>query len=138
MATAKRLGRDHGPFLLILMLIYLFTSEVNQTLAFNSPSAFVQNVIYSNRIAIFSKSYCPYSIRAKHMFSELHEKPFVVELDLRDDGAEIQNVLLDLVGKRTVPQVFINGKHIGGSDDTRAALHNGELQKLLDVEMMKY
>ncbi|MCL7050318.1 hypothetical protein MKW94_019120 [Papaver nudicaule] len=138
MATVMRLGRDRvfsSSLLLILLLVFLLTS---QTLAFSSPSAFVQNVIYSNRIAIFSKSYCPYSIRAKRVFSELHEKPFVVELDLRDDGAEIQNVLLDLVGKRTVPQVFINGKHIGGSDDTGAALHNGELQKLLDVKIMKY
>lgn len=33
-----------------------------------------------------------------------------------DDGSEIQDILLDLVGKRTVPQVFVNGEHIGGSD----------------------
>ncbi|KAK1304877.1 Monothiol glutaredoxin-S6 [Acorus calamus] len=48
------------------------------------------------------------------------------------DGPEIQDVLLDLVGRRTVPQVFINGKHIGGSDDTVAARANGQLQKLLE------
>lgn len=39
-----------------------------------------------------------------------------MELDLREDGSQIQNVLLDLVGRRTVPQIFVNGKHIGGSD----------------------
>ncbi|KAL8473807.1 hypothetical protein ACS0TY_029922 [Phlomoides rotata] len=89
-----------------------------KTLASNSPSAFVENVIYSNKIAIFSKSYCPYSLRAKRIFSELEEVPFVVELDLRDDGYRIQDVLVELVGKRTVPQVFVNGKHIGGSDGT--------------------
>lgn len=33
-----------------------------------------------------------------------------------DDGGRIQEVLLDLVGRSTVPQVFVNGKHIGGSD----------------------
>lgn len=33
-----------------------------------------------------------------------------------DDGTQIQNVLLDLVGRSTVPQIFVNGKHIGGSD----------------------
>jgi glutaredoxin-related protein len=33
-----------------------------------------------------------------------------------DDGYEIQSVLLDLIGRRTVPQVFVYGKHIGGSD----------------------
>ncbi|KAI6671450.1 hypothetical protein NL676_006335 [Syzygium grande] len=99
--------------------------------ASTSSSAFVQNVIYSNKIAIFSKSYCPYCLRAKRIFSELHEQPYVVELDLRDDGGRIQNVLLDLTGRRTVPQVFVNGKHIGGSDDLSAAVMSGQLQKLL-------
>jgi glutaredoxin len=33
-----------------------------------------------------------------------------------DDGYAIQNVLVDLVGRHTVPQVFINGQHIGGCD----------------------
>ncbi|KAG0462173.1 hypothetical protein HPP92_020649 [Vanilla planifolia] len=72
-----------------------------------------------------------YSLRAKQVFGELKEKPFVVELDLRDDGREIQDVLLDLVGRHTVPQVFVNGQHIGGSDDTIEALSNGRLHKLL-------
>ncbi|WVZ10680.1 hypothetical protein V8G54_015210 [Vigna mungo] len=84
--------------------------------ASNSVSAFVQNAIYSNRITVFSKSYCPYCLRAKRILAQLNEKPFVVELDLRDDGYEIQSVILDLIGRRTVPQVFVNGKHIGGSD----------------------
>lgn len=33
-----------------------------------------------------------------------------------DDGHHIQNHLIELVGRRTVPQVFVNGKYIGGSD----------------------
>ncbi|KAH6765385.1 Glutaredoxin family protein [Perilla frutescens var. hirtella] len=103
-----------------------------RALASNSPSAFVENVIYSNKIAIFSKSYCPYSLRAKRIFSELEEQPHVVELDLRDDGYKIQDVLLEMVGRRTVPQVFVNGKHIGGSDDLQAAVKSGELQNLLN------
>ncbi|KAI3729930.1 hypothetical protein L6452_18603 [Arctium lappa] len=57
-----------------------------------------------------------YCRRAKHIFSELQEQPYVVELDLRDDRYQIHNVLLDLVGHRTVPQIFVNGKHIGGVD----------------------
>ncbi|XP_057766159.1 glutaredoxin-C3-like isoform X2 [Salvia miltiorrhiza] len=102
-----------------------------KTLASNSPSAFVESVIYSNKIAIFSKSYCPYSLRAKRVFTELEEQPYVVELDLRDDGYKIQDVLLELVGRRTVPQVFVNGKHIGGSDDLQASVESGQLQNLL-------
>nr|ACL54023.1 unknown [Zea mays] len=70
-------------------------------------------------------------MRAKHIFRDLKEDPYVVELDTRVDGRDIQSVLLDLVGRRTVPQVFVNGQHIGGSDDTVNALSNGQLQKLL-------
>ncbi|XP_062219789.1 monothiol glutaredoxin-S6-like [Phragmites australis] len=110
--------------------LLLFTA-VELAAATRSPSAFVQNAIYSNRITIFSKTYCPYSMRAKRIFRDLKEDPYIVELDLRGDGREIQSVLLDLVGRHTVPQVFVNGQHVGGSDDTANALSNGQLQKLL-------
>ncbi|KAK0603013.1 hypothetical protein LWI29_000484 [Acer saccharum] len=113
----------------LLLLLVVFAPKATE--ADNSVSAFVQNSIFSNKIVMFSKSYCPYCLRAKHVFAELHEKPFVVELDLRDDGAQIMYVLLDLVGRRTVPQIFVNGKHVGGSDDLKAAVSSGQLQKLL-------
>ncbi|KAH7519965.1 hypothetical protein FEM48_Zijuj08G0093400 [Ziziphus jujuba var. spinosa] len=113
-------------------LLLLGTAPIGAK-ASTSASAFVHNAIYSNKIAIFSKSYCPYCMRSKRIFSELHEKPFVVELDLRDDGPQIQSVLLDLIGRRTVPQIFVNGKHIGGSDDLKAAVESGQLQKLLEA-----
>ncbi|CAM8916208.1 unnamed protein product [Rhodiola kirilowii] len=57
-------------FALAMMLIVTLTTE---TLA-STPSAFVQNAIYSNKITIFSKSYCPYCARAKHIFSQLQEQ----------------------------------------------------------------
>nr|AAC08402.1 glutaredoxin I [Mesembryanthemum crystallinum] len=117
----------------VMAVIMVGMIWMNEAMASNSASAFVNNVIYSNRIAVFSKSYCPYSVRAKRVFSDLQERPFVVELDLRDDGSEIQDVLLELVGRRTVPQVFVNGKHIGGSDDLHSAVMSGLLQKHLST-----
>ncbi|KAF2309157.1 hypothetical protein GH714_000903 [Hevea brasiliensis] len=74
-----------------------------------------------------------YCRRAKAVFEELKEVPHVVELDQRDDGQDIQDALSKIVGRRTVPQVFINGKHIGGSDDTVEAYKSGELAKLLGI-----
>jgi glutaredoxin 3 len=38
------------------------------------------------------------------------------ELDVLPDGAAMQAALLELTGQRTVPNVFINGKHLGGND----------------------
>ncbi|KDP32664.1 hypothetical protein JCGZ_13662 [Jatropha curcas] len=120
-----------GSSLFVLLSLLLLLNAAKVANASNSASAFVQNLINSQRIVIFSKSYCPYCFRAKRIFSELHEKAYVVELDLRDDGAQIQYVLLDLVGRRTVPQVFVNGKHIGGSDDLKDAVQSGKLLELL-------
>lgn len=117
---------------MILVIIVVVVSDLSNCVrAEKSVSAFVQNAILSNKIVIFSKSYCPYCLRSKRIFSQLKEQPFVVELDLREDGDQIQYELLEFVGRRTVPQVFVNGKHIGGSDDLADAVQNGQLQKLL-------
>ena len=50
----------------------------------------------------------------------------VVELDLRADGAAVQAELAKRTGQRTVPSVWLNGKHVGGSDDTLAGLKAGK------------
>ncbi|ERN07415.1 hypothetical protein AMTR_s00019p00245840 [Amborella trichopoda] len=92
---------------------------------------FVRESISSNDIVIFSKSYCPYCKRAKSIFKQLNKTPHVIELDERDDGSDIQDALGQMFGKQTVPQVFINGKRLGGSDDTVEAYESGELAKLL-------
>ncbi|XP_030458791.1 glutaredoxin-C4 [Syzygium oleosum] len=102
--------------------------------AASPESSFVKKTISSHQIVIFSKSYCPYCRRAKAVFKELNQTPHVVELDERDDGWKIQDALSQRIGRRTVPQVFINGKHIGGSDDTVEAYESGELSKLLGID----
>ncbi|XP_050218979.1 glutaredoxin-C4 [Mercurialis annua] len=101
--------------------------------AATTESKFVKKTIAAHKIVIFSKSYCPYCKKAKAVFKELNQKPYVVELDERDDGNLIQNALSKKIGRRTVPQVFIDGKHIGGSDDTVDAYESGELAKLLGI-----
>ncbi|XP_075508909.1 glutaredoxin-C4 [Primulina tabacum] len=118
-------------FAITLLLTLLWASNVEAKP--KSPAAFVQKTISSRSIVIFSKSYCPYCRRVKAVFKELKQEPYVVELDEREDGANIQDALSQIVGRRTVPQVFINGKHIGGSDDTVEAYENGELGKLLGI-----
>ncbi|CAN6840414.1 unnamed protein product [Brassica oleracea] len=116
------------------MAMLLFTLVSSISIVSSSPEAeFVHKTISSHKIVIFSKSYCPYCRRAKSVFSELDQVPHVVELDEREDGLNVQSALGEIVGRRTVPQVFINGKHIGGSDDTVEAHESGELAKLLGV-----
>ncbi|CDP03012.1 unnamed protein product [Coffea canephora] len=112
---------------------YESDDEAELEAAAAAATQFVKETIGSHTIVIFSKSYCPYCRRAKAVFKELEQVPYVVELDERDDGWKIQNAMSKIVGRRTVPQVFINGKHIGGSDDTVEAYESGELAKLLGI-----
>ncbi|KAH8553074.1 thioredoxin-like protein [Umbelopsis sp. PMI_123] len=90
----------------------------------------VEDIINNNKVAIFSKSYCPYCRRAKEALKGLAEY-FSIELDQVEDGAAIQEYLSQKTGQRTVPNIFINQKHIGGSDDLLSLKASGELQKLL-------
>jgi glutaredoxin len=71
-------------------------------------------------VIIFSKSYCPHSRRAKGILLEkyvIEPKPYVVELDKHELGLALQARLADLTGRRTVPNVLINGVSIGGGDE---------------------
>lgn len=71
-------------------------------------------------IIIFSKSYCPHSRRAKGILLEkylIDPVPYVVELDQHEIGADLQSLLAEKTGRRTVPNVLVNGISIGGGDD---------------------
>jgi glutaredoxin 3 len=49
-----------------------------------------------------------------------------------DDGGEIQDTLELMTGQRTVPNIFINGKHIGGNSEIQALHKEGKLKELLN------
>ena len=59
------------------------------------------------------------------------EKITIMELDEREDGPEIQDYLLEITGGRTVPRVFIDGKFIGGGDETDSLARSGKLEVML-------
>lgn len=78
---------------------------------------------------MFSKSYCPYCTSTKKLLNETGAKYYAIELDQVDDGSDIQAALQEISGQRTVPNVFIGKKHIGGNSDLQAK--KGELKSLL-------
>jgi glutaredoxin len=83
----------------------------------------LNDILKKGPIIIFSKSYCPYSKKAKHILLDLYDispPPYVVELDLHELGHGLQSTLGLMTGRRTVPNVLINGKSIGGGDDIEA------------------
>lgn len=91
----------------------------------------VQELIQQNPLMVFSKSYCPYCRSVKELLKSLGAEAKVVELDKESDGTDIQNALAEISKQRTVPNVFIGGEHVGGSDATKAAHKKGALVPML-------
>jgi len=91
----------------------------------------VDKLIKMNKVMMFSKSYCPYCTKAKKVFKEIGQKYELVELDEDKDGGEMQQYLGEMTGARSVPRVFINGKCIGGGDETASLYRNGKLKTML-------
>jgi len=98
----------------------------------NTPKDVVENTVADNVVAVFSKSTCSYCSRTKNLFRSLFPDVLtgVVELDQRTDGGDIQKYLKEKTGQRTVPNVFIHQKHIGGHD---AVFELHEEGKLVDL-----
>ncbi|KJX95238.1 glutaredoxin domain protein [Zymoseptoria brevis] len=85
----------------------------------------LNSILKQGPIVVFSKSYCPHSKKAKNILQNVYTitpAPYVVELDQEPHGPALQDALLKLTGRRTVPNILINGKSIGGGDEV-AALH---------------
>jgi len=89
----------------------------------------VNDLIAKDSVVIFSKTYCPYCTMAKKVFDSLQKKYTAIELDDREDAQEIQDVLGELTGARTVPRVFLNGECLGGGTDVKKLFDSGELEK---------
>ena len=79
-------------------------------------------------VVVFSKSSCPYCKKVKELFKNENIPSSFIEMDLISDGDSIHNDLKVFSGQRSVPNVFINGKHIGGCDDTFALHAEGKLK----------
>ncbi len=80
---------------------------------------------------MFAKSYCGYCARAKGVL-EARGIPFhSLDLDTRPDGAAVQEALYSLTQQRTVPNLFIQGQHLGGSTDLEEAARSGRLAEML-------
>lgn len=85
-------------------------------------------------VVVFSKSYCPYSTRLKDLLKQEYRftpNYVVIELDKHNKGAALQKYIEKKTGRSTVPNLVINGKSRGGSDDIKALHNSGELLKSL-------
>ena len=79
-------------------------------------------------VLLYTTGWCPYCRRAKTLLKEKGVQ--WKELDIDANPAHRQ-AMTEASGRDTVPQIFINGTHVGGSDDLAELEANGELDKLL-------
>ena len=101
----------------------------------------IDQLISSYDVTVFAKSYCPYCKHTEKVIHEMEESYGSANLGVRfvyldrmveGDGPLIQAELLTKTGQRTVPNIFIEGRHIGGDSDLTALYNSGELTVMLN------
>ncbi|HET7816625.1 MAG TPA: glutaredoxin 3 [Sphingomicrobium sp.] len=81
------------------------------------------------RVEIYVKTTCPYCYRAQRL---LEDKGVAYETYVLEWGSPLREEMIQRAGGRsTVPQIFIDGRHIGGCDDLYALERQGRLEQLL-------
>ena len=80
-------------------------------------------------VKMYTTQYCPYCIRAKSLLKQRGVEA-IDEIRVDEQPAE-RHTMVQLTGRRTVPQIFIGGVHVGGCDDLIALDQRGGLMPLL-------
>ena len=79
-------------------------------------------------VKIYATGWCPYCQRAKDLLSR--KNLAFTEINVEDDP-KFRDEMVQRSGRRTVPQIFIGARHIGGCDDLFALDRSGELDRLI-------
>lgn len=80
-------------------------------------------------VEIYTTPFCPYCHAAKRLLQK--KGADYIEVDVSQDPELRAKMTQRANGRRTVPQIFIGGKHVGGSDDLHALDHAGKLDPML-------
>jgi glutaredoxin 3 len=83
------------------------------------------------RILMYSTRICPYCIRAEQLLAKKGIAADQIEKIRVDDHPEQREAMMRITGRRTVPQIFIGERHVGGFDDLAELDAAGELDPLL-------
>ncbi len=83
-------------------------------------------------VKMYTTAVCPYCVQAKQI---LKAKGVAQIEEIRIDADVAQRLkMMEITGRRTVPQIFIGQTHVGGCDDLVALDHRGGLMPLLNAE----
>ena len=81
------------------------------------------------KVEIYTTTYCPFCTRAKSLLKS--KNIAFVEIDVTEDDALRAKMIELSGGRRSVPEIFINGKIVGGFDELKALNDAGKLDGLL-------
>ena len=81
------------------------------------------------RVEIYTTPFCPYCIAAKRLLTK--KGATFEETDVSGDIVKRQKMMTRAHGRHTVPQIFIGGKHVGGSDELHSLDRAGRLEPML-------
>ena len=81
-------------------------------------------------VELYTTMFCPYCTRARTLFER--KGIAYIEVDIVEEPARRDEMIRRAGGRTSVPQIFINGEHIGGSDELVALDRAGELDAKLE------
>ena len=81
------------------------------------------------KVTIYTGDPCPFCEAAKSLLKTKNVE--IEELNIWKDPAKAKEMLQRTNGARTIPQIFVGDRYIGGNDQLQAANKNGELDKIL-------
>ena len=81
------------------------------------------------QVEIFTQAFCPYCARALRLLAD--KGVSVREIDAPHGTREREEARSRSGGRTSVPQIFIDGRHVGGCDDLMALDRKGELDGML-------
>eukprot|EP01041_Mallomonas_annulata_P011269 gene11269-23576_t len=91
----------------------------------------VQELIDKYPVMLFSKSYCAFCLELKRTICSMGIEVHVIEVDERPQMKEIISNLKNISKIHTFPQLYVDGKFVGGCTDCKRLEHSGELQIVL-------
>ncbi|HYZ42743.1 MAG TPA: glutaredoxin 3 [Stellaceae bacterium] len=83
-------------------------------------------------VELYTTMFCPYCSHARALLER--KGVAYTEFDIIEEPARRGEMIKRAGGRTSVPQIFINGEHIGGSDELVALDRNGALDKILERE----
>lgn len=84
------------------------------------------------KVQMYTTGYCPYCTRAEMLLKQKGVTE-IEKIRIDEDPAE-RDAMMERTGRRTVPQIYIGERHVGGFDDLAALDRAGELVPLLNQE----